>query len=447
MAGEGQEAGEGGEEGPSIVPPERGGYNREAAAGQASGGERRNAQPRGARPVRIALVSDSYWPRVNGVSVSVQSFREEFERRGHDARIFCPAYPESRGPSPAERNVHRYPSMPAAFSKEDRLILLHQIPDLFRDLDDFRPEVIHINTEFTMAIAAKLYARRRGYPVLVTAHTDYEDYISNYVRHVDPRALRALARFVMRRIFESADILVTPSAAMERKLAGYGVGKAFHVIPTGIPALFAPLPRGEVAAYRARLDARFPRLAGKRLLVFAGRVTEEKDVGFLLPVLERVDAALGGVALLVAGDGPGKAALAAAVERRGLTGKVAFMGYVPRSELPLVYGAGAVFAFPSRTETLGLCTIEAMASGLPVVAIGEMGTRDVMQGDHGGFMVEGDPGEFAEAVLRLLRDEELRAAKSAEAVAWSRRFGIEAAARSLLEVYEEAAALRAGPRD
>jgi glycosyltransferase involved in cell wall biosynthesis len=385
---------------------------------------------------------------VNGVSVSIQSFRDEFVARGHVAHIFCPSYPPRYGSSTSEEGLHRYPSMPAGISREDRLIWLHELPALFADLDAFEPDVIHVNTEFTMGIAAKLYARRRGYPILVTAHTDYEDYVCNYVRFVNPRALRAFSRFVMRRIFEAADILVTPSPAMERKLGGYGIGKGFHVVPTGIPAFFAPRPAEEVAAYRARLEARFPRLAGKKLLVFAGRVTEEKDVGFLLPVLERVDAASGGnVALLVAGDGPNKEALVRAAARRGLAPKIAFLGYVPRRDLPLVYCLGEAFVFPSRTETLGLCTIEAMATGLPVVAIGEMGTRDVMQGDHGGFMVKGDSTEFSDAVLRLLGDPGLRKAKSEEAMAWSRRYSIAAAADALLEVYAEASASRGRARE
>ena len=389
--------------------------------------------------MRIALVSDCYWPRVNGVTVSLQSFRDEFLRRGHDVRIYCPAYPESYGSSTEEPSVRRLPSMANGISREDRLLRPSAFPALFRDLDEFAPDVVHINTEFTMSIAARLYVRSRGLPLVMTSHTDYEDYVSNYIRILDPRPLKAFVRFVMRRVFEPADILVTPSPSMERRLRGYRVDKPIHVIPTGIPDLFAPRPAAEVAAWRARLDARFPGVAGRRLLIFAGRVTEEKDVAFLLPVLERVGSAKGDVGLLVAGDGPFKDKLVHLAARRGLAGRIAFAGYVPRAELPLAYCASEIFVFPSKTETLGLCTIEAMAVGLPVVAIGEMGTRDVMGGDHGGFMVPNEVGAFTDAVLALLGDEGLRRAKAAEALEVAERYRIGTVADRLYALYEEAA--------
>ncbi|MDP3179078.1 MAG: glycosyltransferase, partial [Spirochaetaceae bacterium] len=210
----------------------------------------------------------------------------------------------------------------------------------------------------------------------------------------------------------------------------------------GVPLIFSPQPSADVAAYRRGMDERYPQLAGKRLLVFAGRVTEEKDVKFLLPVLAKLDAARGDVALAIAGDGPYRQKLQEETAKTGLQDKIAFMGYVPRTDLPLVYAAADVFVFPSKTETQGLCTIEAMATGTPVVAIGEMGTKDVMGGDHGGFMVKNDVDEFAQATLKLLGDNELRRAKSEEAIAWSKRYRIDEVTDELLELYRHVAAAR-----
>jgi 1,2-diacylglycerol 3-alpha-glucosyltransferase len=119
------------------------------------------------------------------------------------------------------------------------------------------------------------------------------------------------------------------------------------------------------------------------------------------------------------------------------------MGYVTRNDLPLIYGVSEIFVFPSKTETLGLCTIEAMGTGLPVVAVGEMGTRDVMRGDHGGFMVENDHCEFSEAVLQLLRDPALHKRKSEEAVEWARQYRVEATTDRLVRLYKVVAARRA----
>ena len=392
--------------------------------------------------MRIALVTDSYWPRVNGVSVSVQTFRDELARLGHEVLILCPDYTPSWGAVPREASVRRFRSAASSVSKEDRLIRLSAFPLIARALERFNPDVIHINTELMAYLAARGYARLRGYPILITSHTDYEDYICNYITYVPARLLRATVRFIMRAIYRTADVIVTPSRTQEQKLKAYHIRKRFVVIPTGITCEFAPQAAAAVAAYRAGLDARFPGLAGKRILLFAGRITVEKDVKFLLPVLRRLRYSRGDLALLFAGDGPARAQLEAAARRSGLSESCHFMGYVARSELPLVYASADVFVFPSKTETLGLCTIEAMGTGLPVVAIGAMGTLDVMRGDHGGFMVADDKVEFAEAVLRLLDDDHLRASKSAEAIAWARQYRIEATTERLARLYRIVAAQR-----
>jgi 1,2-diacylglycerol 3-alpha-glucosyltransferase len=390
--------------------------------------------------VRIALVSDCYWPRVNGVTVSIQTYRDELVRRGHEVIILCPDYPPSWGRAPKEPSVRRFSSGASRVSKEDRLIGITAFPAFFRALDRFNPDVIHINTELSANVAARIFAHLRGHPILVSSHTDYEDYISNYIRFVDARLLRATVRFIMRFLYRTADVVITPSRNQQRKLKDYHIRKRFVVIPTGISDIFVPQPKDRVEAYRASLDERFPALKGKRILLFAGRITVEKDTKFLFPVLRRVRSRRKDVALLFAGDGPARAQVEAAAKRLGFTDCCAFMGYVDYSELPLVYASAEVFVFPSKTETQGLCTIEAMGTGLPVVAIGEMGTLDVMRGDNGGFMVDNDEARFADAVLALLGDEALRARKSAEAVAWARQYRVGQTTERLERLYKVVAA-------
>jgi glycosyltransferase involved in cell wall biosynthesis len=350
--------------------------------------------------------------------------------------VLCPEYPASWGKAPKEGSVRRFSSSASRVSKEDRLIGITAFPAFFRALDRFNPDVIHINTELTANIAARIFAHLRGHPILVTSHTDYEDYISNYIRFVDARLLRATVRFLMRILYRSADIVITPSRNQLRKLKDYNIRKRFVVIPTGISDAFVPQDPLRVAAYRASLDERFPALLGKRILLFAGRITVEKDTKFLFPVLRRVRSRGKNVALLFAGDGPAKPQIEAASRRLGFADACAFMGYVDRSELPLVYASADVFVFPSKTETQGLCTIEAMGTGLPVVAIGEMGTLDVMRGDNGGFMVCNDEREFTEAVLMLLNDDALRARKSSEAVAWAGQYRVGTTTSRLERLYK-----------
>jgi hypothetical protein len=350
--------------------------------------------------------------------------------------VLCPDYPASRGHVPRESTVRRFHSRASRVSKEDRLIGITAFPAFFRALDRFNPDVIHINTELTANIAARIFAALRGHPILVTSHTDYEDYISNYVRFVDPRIMRAIIRFLMRILYRSADVVITPSGNQLRKLKNYNIQKRFVVIPTGISGIFVPQEPDKVTACRESLDERFPQLQGKRIMLFAGRITVEKDCKFLLPVLKHMQACRTDIALLFAGDGPARLQVEAAARRQGLIDSCAFMGYIKYAELPLVYAASDIFVFPSKTETQGLCTIEAMGTGLPVVAIGEMGTLDVMRGDNGGFMVRNDVKEFSEAALSLLGDEVLRKKKSAEAIAWAGQYRVGITTERLERLYK-----------
>lgn len=393
--------------------------------------------------VRIAYISDCYWPRVNGVTVALQTYKDELTKRGHEVLLICPAYPSHNGSAPTEDRVKRLASMWTPVSSEDRLIKPFALPVMFHALDRFKPDVIHINSEFSAAWMGITYAKLRGHTVLMTSHTDWEDYVSNYIPHINKKILRTCVRFLMRSIFGKADILITPSPSQKRILKSYHIRKRCVVIPSGVSSLFSRRDARQIAAYRASLDARFPALAGKRLLLFAGRIAEEKDPKFLLPVLAEVLKQQRDVGLVFAGDGPARQHLEASAQRRGLGGHCAFLGYIPASELALLYGAAEVFVFPSKTETLGLCTLEAMSSGLPVVAVGEMGTRDIMKGDHGGFMVRNDTAEFSAAVLRLLNDDELRARKSEEAALWARRYAPDAMIERILRLYRLIAGRRA----
>jgi 1,2-diacylglycerol 3-alpha-glucosyltransferase len=393
--------------------------------------------------LRIAYVSDCYWPRINGVTVALQTYKDELRKRGHEVLIICPNYASTNGSRGREESVKRLAAQSTPFSKEDRLVKPTALPAMFRALDKFKPDVIHINSEFTVAWMGVIYSKLRGHPILITSHTDWEDYVCNYIPHVDRRLLRAFVRFLLRALFRNADVLVVPSRSQMRILRGYHLRNRYVVVPSGVSSLFVKRNNGEVAAYRASLDARFPALAGKRILLFAGRIADEKDPKFLLPVLSAVQRCRSDVALVFAGDGPGRPRVEGSARRRGLDGSCVFLGYIPSAELSLLYGAASVFVFPSKTETLGLCTIEAMSSGLPVVAVGEMGTRDVMKGDNGGFMVGNDVREFSDAVMRLLDDDELRARKSDEAVAWARRYGPDAMIERILRLYRLIADRRA----
>jgi glycosyltransferase involved in cell wall biosynthesis len=187
--------------------------------------------------------------------------------------------------------------------------------------------------------------------------------------------------------------------------------------------------------FRERFEVSYPAVRGKRVLLFAGRVVREKNLGFLITILPGILAKHPECVLVIAGAGPDLGFFRREAAGAGLSEQCIFTGYLERSELALLYTIAEVFVFPSLTDTQGLVTLEAMISGVPVVAIGALGTLMVMGGDIGGFMVQNDTAEFTAKVLRLLDDPELYRQKAAEARVHAQSWSIVEVTKRLVEIY------------
>ncbi|MDR2768863.1 MAG: glycosyltransferase [Treponema sp.] len=398
--------------------------------------------------MRIAIFTDAYWPSVNGVSVSVDTYAHALAGKGHDVLIVCNEYPQNgpgaqpRGKAEAETagslTLLRVPSGVVFFSHEDRAAHFRERGRVEAALDSFGAEVLHVNTEFVIAGFGFKYGRKRRLPVIFTFHTMWEEYIANYFPYIPKAILIRFTRWYMRRIFMQADVLVAPSMQALQMLKGYQTGKLLEHLPTGVdPALFRHSAE-ELARFRADMEARFPALAGKRILLFAGRVAYEKNISLIIALMREWRGRCGDLILMIAGDGPYLDYHRAEAKKLGVEAACVFTGYLPREELSCCYGISKVFLLPSTTETQGLVTIESMLSGVPVVAIGAMGTLEVMGGDNGGFMVPDDSAVFRDRVFDLLEDEELYRRKSEEARRHAQAWTVDALSGKLVDIYHSA---------
>lgn len=203
--------------------------------------------------MRILHVSDVYFPRINGVSTSIQTFRAELGRLGHETVLVCPAYP---GAAPDEPGVVRVPSRYVPLDPEDRAMRWRVLRSLDRRLASERFDVVHIQTPFFAHYAALAFARRRNLPVVATYHTLFEEYLYHYVP-LAPRAwMQQLARRFSRGQCNALDAVVVPSGPMRDALTGYGVTAPMHVIPTGLRMPAFACGRGDAfrAAHRIAPD-------------------------------------------------------------------------------------------------------------------------------------------------------------------------------------------------
>lgn len=343
--------------------------------------------------MRILMVSDVYFPRVNGVSTSIRTLRAALEASGHETTLIAPDYPNAA----PERRLLRVAGWPIPFDPEDRLMYPKRLAETLATFGANDIDVLHIHTPFLAHRAGVRWARRIGVPSVETYHTLFEEYFHHYLPVFPKPWLAAAARRISRKECDGVNAVIAPSQAMKTALEGYGVTRPIHIIPTGLPdADFAP---GDGAAFRAAhgIDAARP------VMLYVGRVAFEKNLEFLLDVAVAVRKHVPEQLFVIAGEGPALARLKKQVLARNLGDNVMFVGYLDRkTELPACYRAADVFVFASKTETQGLVLLEAMALGVPVVALAAMGTCDVLREGSGCRIAPDDVSGFAAVLAPLL---------------------------------------------
>ncbi len=387
----------------------------------------------------VLMVSDVYFPRVNGVSTSIRTFRSDLRRAGWASLLVAPRYPAAAGSGGDEEDVVRVASRYLPFDPEDRLMsgaaALGVCSRLAGGFD-----VVHIQTPFVAHGVGLALARRAGCGTVETYHTFFEQYFHHYLRFAPRWLLQGAARALSRRQCNAVDRVIAPSAEMEAVLRGYGVATPINVVPTGLD--LAEFEAGDGARFRAAhgIDAARP------VMLHVGRVAFEKNIGFIVDVIDRVRGEIADVLLVVAGEGPALPGLRREVEARGLADHVLFVGYLDRRRALLdCYRSANVLVFASRTETQGLVPLEAMAVGTPVVSTAVLGTRSIVGPERGAIAAPERVDAFADAVQRVLADAPLQASMGRTARAYvAEQWSSRAMAARLARVYEALMASASG---
>lgn len=357
--------------------------------------------------MNILMVSDVYFPRVNGVSTSIMTLRRELKALGHKVTLVAPAYNMGE---PAEDDIVRISGRPVLMDPEDRLMSTSKLKALPQLLAQESFDLIHIHTPFLAHYTGLSLGKAFNIPCVETYHTFFEEYLYHYVPFLPKPLMRYVARHFSRRQCAQVDGLVLPSIAMDEALTRYGVQAFSKIIPTGIE--LSDFSHCDPAGFRQKHGI----APDRPVVVYVGRVAFEKNIEFLLLMLAQLRHTLPDVLLIIAGEGPAEGKLRKTVEGLNLATNVLFVGYLERStELPACYCAGNAFVFASRTETQGLVLLEAMALGVPVVSTAVMGTRDILAAGRGCRVAEDNPVAFAATLREVLTDHELRARLGAEA--------------------------------
>jgi glycosyltransferase involved in cell wall biosynthesis len=375
--------------------------------------------------MNVAVFSECYHPTRNGVVVSIDTFAEGLRRRGHRVDVFAPRFPGYRVTLP---HAHRFPSARLPHV-QDYPVALPYWPQVYREFDRLRAEVVHAQSIFVMSRLGAYLARRNNLPLVGTYHTLVAEY-SHYVPLPSVVTKAAVVR-LSRQFCNACDVVIVPTPSVEPVLRGYGVRAPVVALPTGIEPAEFDGGKGELVRRRHGLSQR------AKVLLFVGRVAREKNVDFLLRVLARLVESDPEIRLLMVGPGPYRALAAAYARGLGLGGHLVLAGSQPREELRHYYAAADVFVFPSLTDTQGLVLVEAMAAGLPCVAARGPGACDVLQNDRQGLLVSPEEAEFAAAVVVILTDPERNRRYREAARVRAGQFSCSASAEQLERLYRE----------
>lgn len=373
--------------------------------------------------MKVLMISDVFFPRVNGVSTSIETFRGDLPAQGIASTLIAPAYPSA--PANGDDGVIRIPSRFLPLDPEDRMMRRGAIREMLPRLREQGFDLIHIHTPFVAHYAGIELSNALGIGRVETYHTFFEEYLFHYVPLLPKGWMRALARRFSRSQGKQVDLLIVPSRAMRERLERYGVRSPMQVLPTGIP--LERFAGGDGNAFRSRhgIPPQRPTIA------YVGRVAFEKNIDFLLRAAAIARLRIPELLFVITGEGPALPSLRRLAADLGLRDSVLFVGYLDRRRGLLdCYRAADAFVFASRTETQGLVLLEAMALGVPVVSTAVMGTRDILDAGRGAIVAPDDEEGFAETLVRLIEDRELRARLAREGPDYARQWsGSEMAAR------------------
>lgn len=340
--------------------------------------------------MRIALVSDTYAPQVNGVTTVLQRMVAALGHAHHSAAMVAPEYPgQQPGPRVDELRVPSvaFPPYPAI-----RLSLpAHR--RVARFLDAFRPELVHVATEGPLGLLGRRYALRRNLPLVTSYHTHFPRYCREYgFPALEPAVWRWVTWF-----HRPAVMTHTPGEEAQSALTSHGVRSV--IWGRGVDTTHFHHRRRD-SALRRRLGITDDEV----LVLHVGRLAPEKNLDVLVRAFAIAHDALGSRArFVIAGEGPGGRALSQRLPW------VQRLGFLDRERLSALYASADLCVLPSHTETCGLVALEAMASGLPVVTADAGGFRDTVTHDVNGMRVPPhDAIGFAAAISALVMNGELR---------------------------------------
>jgi 1,2-diacylglycerol 3-alpha-glucosyltransferase len=410
--------------------------------------------------MRIGIFTDRYLPQIDGISFSIETFRIELEKLGHEVYIFAPK-PSWRYREPSNK-VIRFNAVKGLFF-EDHLTSLFFPPQAMRQIDRMKLDIIHFQTPGQIGLLGAYYALRNHIPLVTTYHTDLYEYVKHYPAVLPGTlALSLLAPAIMgggrteyRQTISSlrpersvdkwnqkmvvhgltmlhnrCDLVITPSKKIEQQLASWKTTSRIVILPTGVDKITTT--RKEVLEVREKYGLN----ETDQVILFVGRIGTEKNLGVLIRAFSTVCRHNPRAKLMLCGTGDDIEFFQAQAASSAYGDRIIFTGQIAHDKLGAYYANATVLGFPSQTDTQGMAINEAACSGVPVVMVDRDISEVVVDGVN-GLYAKNSTRDFAAKLSRVLSDKPLRERMSEHGVELASRVSASKQAIKLLRFYSE----------
>lgn len=344
--------------------------------------------------MKILITTDTYRPTINGVVTSIESLKKALDRLGHDVRILT--FSDSFN-SKQEGDIYYMGSLGAGKFYPDARMNKLFYNRFYEDIMDWKPDIVHSQTEFTMFIQAKKIAKDLDIPLLHTYHTVYEDYTHYF--SLNKKIGKELAKQFTKQIIKTTDGVVVPTNKIYNLLTEYNIHEDIYVAPTGINIQ----KLSECDDFDIRSGYKIPE--DKHIVLFLGRIGKEKNITEILQYLENIDR--DDIVFIIAGAGPFLSELKDICSNSKIRDRLIFTGMIDSSKVGNFYSKADVFVSASTSETQGLTFIESMACSTPIICRHDDCLDGVLIDGETGFGYDTEE-EFIDYLNQILDNKKLR---------------------------------------
>ncbi len=409
--------------------------------------------------MRIVIATAVYYPQINGVAVFSHNLAVGLARRGHEVMVITPSqtgrnytrtqdgvkvkylrsmdvkvYPDQINPVPKKKKVLGI-ELPHLFYKNGFKVSIFPQIEIKKILDDFKPDVVHVQVSDPIGLSVVSYARKRGIPVVTTEHNQPE-VITDPLKMPGPmkKPVNAMLSAYFRNRQSKSDFVTMPTEqAIRNLLEKHQFEIPIAAVSNGVDLKhFKPgkAPAGIYRKYGIDKDA--------AVVLYVGRVDPEKQVGTVIAAFKEARKFIPKTEMVIVGDGVDKARLEKMVKDDGLSSAIKFLGRVTPPDLYELYRVGTLFATASEIETQGIVLIEAAATGLPLIAVDKGAVSEVCISDKNGFLCKpGNTAEIAEAMIKILSDPELQQKFATNSIKIAAEHDMEKTLDKFINIYQK----------